>query len=242
MVTQLNAHRRLSLGLILALAISATAFTGLTSTANADPLLPGPSIISGPTEGETINTDSVQFLFDYLEPITNGSLTDILCSVDGAPEVVCTDGLNLVGLEAGAHTIGAKARLSLLGGAPLCVLTICIDPGPVSVDTDLLTRTFNVDVGGTSVGTDPPSGSGGSGANGANGANGVNGAGAGRDRTAEFLVAWTKYKNQRALCNRQKNRIKRYKSKKNRASATKRYKKCVKRQNTLRAAAIAITR
>lgn len=239
MATQLNAHRRLSVGFILALALSMIALTAFAKDAGAAPLLPAPSLLNGPTEGETINTDSVQFLFDYLEPITNGSLTDILCSVDGAPEVVCTDGLDLVGLDAGAHTVGAKARLSLLGGQPLCVLTVCVDPGPVSVDTDLMTRTFNVDLGGTSAGT---GGSGGSGANGANGSNGVNGAGAGRDRTAEFLVAWTKYKNQRALCTRQKSRIKRYKSRKNRAAATKRYKKCVKRQNSLRAAALAITR
>lgn len=236
MAANSNAHRRISIGILVALAVSVLALTYVAKPAGAV-TLPAPSILSGPTEGQTINTDSTQFVFQYLDPITGGTLTGYVCTVDALPPVACNGGLDLVGLTAGAHTVGVKATIDLLGGTPVCVLTVCIDPGPISVDTDVLTRTFNVDLGGTTAGT-----GGNDGASGANGIDGVNGTGAGRDRTAEFLVAWTKYKNQRALCMRMKQRIKRYKTRPNRTRATKRHKKCVKRQNTLRAAAMAIAK
>lgn len=236
MATSSNAHRRVALGFIIALAVGVSALACFARTAGAV-TLPAPSILSGPTEGQTINTDSTQFVFQYLDPITGGTLTGYTCTVDALPPVACNSGLDLVGLAPGAHTLGVKATIDLLGGQPVCVLTVCIDPGPISVDTDVLSRTFNVDLGGATAGT-----GGNNGAGGANGANGVNGTDAGRDRTAEFLVAWTKYKNQRALCRRMKQRIKRYKSRSNRTRAAKRHKKCVRRQNTLRAAALAVAK
>ncbi|MFT4050586.1 MAG: hypothetical protein QM648_12220 [Solirubrobacterales bacterium] len=235
MVTAFNAHRRVLPGFVLAVVATVVVFGGFANSANAESLLPAPSIVSGPADGSTINTDSTQFAFDYLDPITGGSLLGYVCTIDAGAPVACDSGLDIADLSAGLHTIGVKATLALLGGQPLCVLTICVDPGPVSVDTDLLTRTFNVDLGGGSVGT-----GGSSGTNGSNGSVGANGSSAASDRTAAFLLAWMKYKNQRALCTRMKSRIHHYKTHRNRMSAARRHKTCVKRQNKLRAAAIAI--
>lgn len=237
MATNSNVNHRVSLGILTAVIVSVIALAGFARDASALDL-PAPSILSGPAEGSTINTDSASFVFQYLDPISGGSLAGFVCTVDGGLPVDCTSGLDLVGLTSGAHTIGVRATIDLLGGTPVCVLGICIDPGPVSVDTDLLSRSFNVDLGGASAGT----GGGGGGTNGANGTDGVNGTTAGQDRTAAFLVAWTKYKNQRALCQRMKDRLKRYKTRGNRARAVKRHKTCVKRQNKLRAVAMALAK
>lgn len=234
MATGYNAHRRVLLGIIIAAVASVFALVGFAKEANAA-LLPAPSVLTGPADGSTINTDSAQFVFQYLDPITGGSLAGFLCSVDGAPDVACDSGLDLVNLSAGAHTVGVKAVIDLVGGTPLCVLGICVDPGPVAVNTDLLSRTFSVDLGGSSVGTGGTDGT-----SGANGSNGVNGTAGSSNRSAAFLAAWVKYKNQRALCTRMKDHVHRYKTHKTRMSAAKRHKKCVKRQNQLRAAALAL--
>lgn len=226
MATTSNTHRRALLGFILAVAIGFFALAGLAKDAQAAGL-PAPSVLSGPADGSTIGTDSTQFVFQYLDPITGGSLNGFLCSVDGAPDVACDGVFNLVGLGVGLHTVGVKATINLLGGVPVCVLGICVDPGPVSVDTDVLTRTFGVELPG-------------SGSNGSNGSNGANGANGTVGSNAAFLAAWTKYKKQRAQCTRMKKRIKRYKTHVNRMRAAKRHKTCVKRQNRLRAAALAL--
>lgn len=232
MITVLSANRRAWMSVLFVAAATVFALVGFARDASADPLLPAPSVLSGPAEGSTINTDSAQFVFQYLDPITGGSLAGFVCTVDAAAPVACDSGLNLVNLAAGAHTIGVKAVVDLVGGTPVCVLTVCIDPGPVSVDTDLLTRTFNVDLSGTSVGT--------GGQNGADGSNGVGGNTAGNDRSVAFLAAWVKYKHQRALCTRMKDRVKKYKTHGRRMRAAKKYRTCLKRQNKLRAAALAL--
>lgn len=212
---------------------------GFAQSANAaESLFPAPSILTGPSEGSTINTESTQFVFDYLEPITGGTLTGFLCSVDGAPAVACTSPLDVVGLTAGVHTIGISAVITPLGGTPLCVLTICVTLPTVAVNSDVLTRTFNVDLDGTSVGTGPSGGSGGSGSSSTTN----NSATISSDKLGAFALAWGKYKRQQSKCNAMKKRVKKYKTHKNRMRAAKRYKNCVKTQKKLRAQAMAIAR
>src|SRR5690349_6421494 len=103
MATESNAHRRVSLGLLVALAVSAIALFGSAKEASADTLLPAPSVLSGSADGSTINTDSASFVFQYLDPITGGSLAGFVCTLDGGAPVDCTSGLDLVGLSAGPH-------------------------------------------------------------------------------------------------------------------------------------------
>jgi hypothetical protein len=205
--------------------------------------LPAPDILSGPLEGQTISTDSASFLFDYADDLTGGTLVGYLCSVDGAPAVACNANHDIGGLSAGVHTLGVKATILPLAGQPLCILTICVTLPAVAVDTDVLTRTFNVDLTGAGVGTDPTgSGGGGSGGNStAHNSSNSNVTNA-NDRLAAFALAWGKYKRQQTKCTQIKKSVKRYKSHANRMRAAKRYKKCVKTQKKLRAAALALPR
>jgi hypothetical protein len=219
-------------GVILAAAaIAAFSFLAFAQRADATPLFPAPSILNGPAEGSVLNTDSTNFAFDYLSPITGGSVSGFLCSIDGAPAVACSGSKDLVGLTTGTHTFGVKATITLLGGQPLCVLGVCISPGPLSVDTDLASRTFSVDVGSTSVGT---------GTNGANGSNGNSGTTSGTGETSNaFAIAMKRYLKQQAMCRKIKRSVHHYKSHKNRMSAQRRYVRCLKVQKKLRAAAMA---
>jgi hypothetical protein len=228
----LKGRRFTTLSVALAAVIVSVSFLALAERASAVPTLPAPTILTGPLEGSTLNTDSASFVFDYLDPITGGNLSGYLCSIDGAPAVACNGSFDLVGLDAGAHTFGVRATLTLLGGTPICVLGICIDPGPISVDTDLATRTFSVDVGETSVGTP--------GSNGSNGSSGSGGSTttAGTTNSA-FAIAMKRYLKKSAQCRKIKRSIHKYKGHKNRMKAHKRYRSCLKAQKKLRAAAMA---
>lgn len=200
---------------------------GFAQNANADSLFPAPSILAGPAEGSTISSDSTQFVFDYLEPITGGSLTGFLCSIDGAPAVACTSPVDLVGLAAGLHTIGISAVITPLGGEPLCVLTVCVTLPTVALDSDVLTRSFNVTEAaqpGTTTNNNTHSST------------------TSSDKLGAFALAWGKYKRQQTRCNAMKKRVKKYKSHNNRMRAAKRYKKCVKTQKRLRAEAMALAK
>ncbi len=233
MTSPLSRQRRYALAIFTSTVIALAAFAGLASNAGAA-TLPAPDILSGPADGATVNTDDVSFVFDYLQTIDNGELTGFVCTLDGSP-IPCDGVATLVDLSEGVHVFDVGALLSQTGGTPICVLTICADPG-TSILTDLVSRTFSVDLLGTDL-TIPAIG-GADGAPGANGANGTNATAA----SGAFALAWSKYKRQKALCKRQKNRIKKYKRAKTRKSARKRYSKCVRRQKKLRAAALAIPR
>jgi hypothetical protein len=198
------------------------------SATAADSIFPAPTILNGPAEGSTINTESTQFVFDYLEPITGGSLTGFLCSLDGAPAVACTSPLDLVGLGVGVHTIGVAAVITPLGGEPLCVLTVCVALPTVALNSEELVRTFNVETAGPPIATTT---------NNTNNNSMTTG-----DKLGAFALAWGKYKRQQTKCNAMKKRVKKYKTHKNRMRAAKRYKECVKTQKRLRAQATAIAR
>lgn len=236
MATPLSWQRRETLAFLAATVLALCAFAGFSKSAEAA-LLPAPDILSGPADGVTVDTDQVSFIFDYLAPISGGTLTGYVCNVDGVP-ISCNGTANLVDLDAGVHTFGVAAQLTLLGGDPICVLTICVDP-ELAVTTDLATRTFSINLLGTQIGD--PGSNGNNGAGGANGANGANGTNSTVGANA-FAIAWAKYKRQKALCLRQKHRIKKYKRVKTRRAARKRYNTCVKRQKKLRAAALAVAR
>lgn len=239
MATPLSGRRRETLAFIAATILAFAAFAGFSKSAEAA-LLPAPDILDGPANGVTLDTNQASFVFDYLAPITGGTLTGYLCTIDGSP-IPCNGTADLVDLSAGVHTFGVAAQLSLLGGDPICVLTICVDP-EVAVVTDAATRTFSINLLGTQVGD--PGSNGNNGSNGAGGANGANGANGTNNVVGAnaFAVAWAKYKRQKALCLRQKHRIKKYKRAKTRKAARKRYNTCVKRQKKLRAAALAVAR
>jgi hypothetical protein len=200
---------------------------GFAQSANADSAFPAPTILNGPAEGSTINTESTQFVFDYLEPITGGSLTGFLCSLDGAPAVACTSPHDLVGLGVGLHTIGVTAVITPLGGEPLCVLTVCITLPTVALNSEELVRTFSVDTVGASNATTT---------------NNTHSSTTNSDKLGAFALVWGKYKRQQTKCKAMKKRIKKYKTHKNRMRAAKRYKSCVKTQKKLRADALAMAR
>lgn len=201
---------------------------GFAQTAKADSVFPAPSILNGPAEGSTINAESTQFVFEYLEPITGGTLTGFLCSVDGAPAVACTSPLDLVGLGVGAHTIGVAAVITPLGGEPLCVLTVCVALPTVALNSEELVRTFNVETAGSPIAATTN--------------NTNNNSTTNSDRLGAFALAWGNYKRQQTKCKAMKKRIKKYRTHKNRMRAAKRYRKCVKTQKKLRAEAMAIAR
>lgn len=210
---------------------------GVAQQANAAGL-PAPDILSGPAEGQTISTDSASFVFDYADDLTGATLQGYFCSLDGAPAVACNSTHDILGLTAGVHTLGVKASILPLGGTPVCVLTVCVTLPALAVDTDVLTRTFNVDLSGTGVGT----GSTPSSASTSNTTNNSSNTTAANDRLAAFALAWGKYKRQQTKCARIKKSIKHFNSHKNRMRAAKRYKKCVKTQKKLRAEAMALPR
>ncbi|MBJ7353735.1 MAG: hypothetical protein JHC98_02835 [Thermoleophilaceae bacterium] len=207
---------------------------GFAQQASAD-TLPAPSILSGPAEGSTISTDSASFVFDYADSLAGATLVGFLCSLDGAPAAACDASHNLTGLTDGVHTLGVSALILPLGGEPVCVLTNCLTLPPVETGTDVLMRTFNVDLGGVSVGT-PPSTTGGSSTTN----NSSNSATTSSDRIGAFALAWGKYKRQQSKCNAIKKRIKKYRTHSNRMRAAKRYKSCVRTQKKLRAEAMAL--
>jgi hypothetical protein len=238
MTTALNTKPQFKVGAILAAGVCCFLLSlGFAQQASADTLLPAPSVLSGPAEGSTIGTDSASFVFQYLDPITNGNLLGFFCSLDGAPAVACNPSADLVGLTAGVHTLGVTASILPLGGAPICVLGICLTLPAVAVDTDVLTRHFTVDLGGTSLGT-----GGGSGGSSSTTNNSSNSATTNSDKLGAFALAWGKYKRQQTKCKAMKKKIKKYRSHQNRMRAAKRYKSCVKTQKKLRAAALAIAR
>jgi hypothetical protein len=239
MSTTLKAKPQLKLGIALAAVLACVVVSlGFTQQANAAiGTIPAPDVLSGPLQDEIITTDSASFVFGYVDGLTGGSILGYVCTLDAVP-IPCTSSLDLLGLSAGVHVVGVRASVLPLGGQEVCVLTLCLTLPALAVDTDLLTRTFNVDLSGTSVGTDPTPPTGGSSSTTTNNTtSNVN-----SDKLGAFALAWGKYKRQQTKCNAMKKRIKKYKSHKNRMRAAKRYKSCVKTQKKLRAQAIAIAR
>jgi hypothetical protein len=236
----LTSSPKLTLGAFLAAGLCCLAMSlGLAQQAQADALLPAPTILSGPADGSTINTDGASFVFDALDSLSGGTLISYLCSVDGAPPVACDSSYSLTGLSDGLHTLGLSASILPLGGVPVCVLTVCLPLPSIPVVTDTLTRTFTVVTSVVPIGPPvlPATGSSSTTTN-----NSGSAGAAGDDRVHAFSLAWSKYKRQQTKCKAMKKRVKKYRSHTNRMHAAKRYKGCLKTQKRLRAKAMSLAR
>lgn len=191
--------------------------------------LPAPNIVSGPTPGEVVTVPDVSIGFAVDASLSGGVVTGYQCSVDGAPFTDCSSPLNLTDLANGSHLVEVKAVISLLGGEPLCILMVCIDPGPISVETEIAALPFTVSVDAS--GTIPPPGT--DGASGTDGSDGVAGPGATAGSSAAL-------RRQTARCNKLRRKLKKsFKVKSNRQRVRKRYVRCLKVKRRLAARAAA---
>lgn len=218
--------RRNLFALALALSIASLGCAVFAVQASA---LPAPNFVSGPSPGEVVTAPDVSIGFAVDASLSGGVVSGYQCSVDGAPFTDCASPLDLTNLVNGVHLVEVKAIISLLGGEPLCILMVCIDPGPISIETEIAALPFTVSVAAS--GTLPPPG--GDGANGTNGNDGAAGPGATAGSSAAL-------KRQIARCNKLRRKLKKnFKVNSNRQRVRKRYVRCLKVKRRLEARAAA---
>lgn len=208
---------RRAVRILVGAALAAGALALGAGQARAD-TLPGPVFSSGPADGATIPDTAVDFAFALDPSLSGGTLAGFLCSIDGGTFVDCDSPIHLADLSVGTHSLAVKASLTLLGGGPICILTFCVDPGPLTIETGVSTTGFTV--------TAMAGPAGGTGTNGSNGANGAN--------TATNNSALASLKAQQARCKKLRVKLhKHFAKRSNRARVHRRYLKCLKVQRRL---------
>lgn len=226
--TQDNGRRNAFVATLFSVCLAVAALSVAVFAPQARAALPAPEV-TGLLPGQVITVPDVDIDLAVDESLTGGLLDSFQCSLDGGPFTECASSFSLTGLLDGDHTLEVKAVITLLGGEPVCILTICIDPGPISVETDIAALPFSVDVGG---GTGTPGSDGGTGSNGSNGSNGNNG----NSATAPAASSSAALARQTTRCNKLRKKLRKsFRVRSNRVRVRKRYMRCLKTKRRLAA-------